>query len=209
MNSQVGGFDVILGNPPFINAIEGSHQDLVKPLIRFLHPRLGGTADLGYVFLDHSVDILRRRGRIGLIQPRAVLNATPVQGLRASLNRMLRPNMIFPPNRSDLFPGASVFVTALVIGPDVVCQVGSGDDPEHVAWCQGDVTSDNWWAEATRILAGQSPDSARDGIPLSRLFEVAASMTTGDAYDVKPHIADSEQPPGQKLCTTGLIDPDV
>jgi hypothetical protein len=32
-------------------------------------------------------------------------------------------------------------------------------------------------------------------------------MTTGDAYDLLPHLTDDEGAPGPKLITTGLIDP--
>jgi hypothetical protein len=205
--SAKGGFDCLLGNPPFVNAIEGGMDSKTKSLTRFLHPRLAGTADLGYFFLDHVTALVRARGRIGLIQPRAVLNASPVAGLRRSLVLGLRPNMIYAPQRSDLFPGAAVFVCALVLGPDQECRVGRDSELQVTVWGRGVVESDNWWLAVGRILGDTAATMPTVGPAVGSTFEIGASMTTGDAYELKPFVVDSECVPGKKLVTTGLIEP--
>lgn len=203
----MSGFDVVFGNPPFVNAIEGGIGEATKSLARFVHPKLGGTADLGYIFLDQSVGLVGDRGRIGMVQPRAVLNAAPVAELRRSLLGRNRPNMIYAPDRADLFPGAAVFVCALVIGPDATCRVAVDLEPTSATWHTGVVAGDNWWLSLGSIMSGRGPDSFLDRPPVASVFEVGASMTTGDAYDVRPFVVDDAQGIGKKLITTGLIEP--
>lgn len=205
--STRSGFDVVLGNPPFVNAIEGGVSDATKSLARFIHPNLGGTADLGYIFLDESVLLVSPRGRIGMIQPRAVLNAAPVVQLRRTLLGRLRPNMIYAPNRADLFPGAAVFVCALVIGPEPQCRVSRDLEPASATWHTGTIEGDNWWLSIGNIISGVTTDTSSTEAPVGSVFEVCASMTTGDAYDVKPFVVDESVGEGKKLITTGLIEP--
>lgn len=200
------GFDVILGNPPFVNAIEGGISGATKFFVKVRFPKLGGTSDLSYYFLDISVDLIQSRGRIGLIHPRALLNAPPARELRRSMSGQIRPNLLYAPDRDDFFPGAAVFVCAAVLGPENECKVSKDVDPQTAKWHRGQVVDSNWWLAITRIVDGIEGDVA-EGPTIAELFEVAASMTTGDAYDVLPHVIDAEVGEGLKLVTTGLIDP--
>ena len=44
---------------------------------------------------------------------------------------------------------------------------------------------------------------------MGSVFSIAASMTTGDAYTIRPHILEDANSKALKLVTTGLIDPFV
>lgn len=201
------GFDAIVGNPPFVNAIEGRVNPMVKPLLKRRFPSLAGTADLGFYFIALSRSLLNNGGRIGLIQPRVFLNARAAEPLREELMQSLPPQYLFVPNRSDFFPGASVFVCVVVLGRGLDCMVSTDDNIADAKWDRIQVDGANWWDVITRSLHGCEPQT-QAGLRVKDLFFVSASMTTGEAYDVVPHLVDEEQSDCLKLVTTGLIDPD-
>lgn len=197
--------DLVLGNPPFVNAIENRTSARMKDRLRARFPRLGGTADLAHCFLQRSVELVRDGGRVALVLPRAVLNAPACETLRAALPRHLRPNLIYAPERCDQFPGANVFVCLLVLGPDVACRVSIDPDPDGATWTTGGIGEPNWWRGTCRVLGLVPADVPRQGT-VGDVFDVAASMTAGDAYDLKPFLTDADHA-GLRFVTTGLIEP--
>jgi hypothetical protein len=204
------GFDVVLGNPPFVNAIEGNSRDSLKNIYRFLHPDLGGTADVSYLFLDRSTRWIHEHGTIGFILPRAVLNAAPAEAMRQRLTvGNLRPIALMVPDSARYFHGAAVFVcmVALGHGPGRTCRVCIQPELESTDWKSGAVARSNWWAEVKRIARGRKLEDTASGAMLGSLFTVAASMTAGDAYEIRSHVRDDEHAPGLRLVTTGLIEP--
>jgi len=65
----VGGFDVIVGNPPFAgkNTLINAHADEYLPWLQMIHPESHGNADLVAHFFRGAFDLLRPYGRFGLI----------------------------------------------------------------------------------------------------------------------------------------------
>lgn len=184
------GFDVVLGNPPFLNVIERRHRDGYAAFRRAAFPELDGTADRAFHFLALAARILKPGGVIGMVLPRAFLNAPSASRLRQRLNLRFS----FTPTEANLFDGAAVFVTLVGIGPPGPCRVlGSGTVP---------LESSNWWL-ALSGAGKEDPSSSR----LRDHFEVSAGMTAADAYDSLEWLQDDPVGAGQKLLTTGLIDP--
>ncbi|MEL6182816.1 MAG: DNA methyltransferase, partial [Myxococcota bacterium] len=200
-----GGFDVVLGNPPFVNAIEGAIGPATRALSRYAHPLLSGTADLAFYFVSLALTIVRPGGRVGLVQPRAILNASSAQALRAARPRGLGPVAIAVPERANLFPGAAVFVCLLTLGPGARCKVTRADDFGH--WVECAWVGANWWRWVVELTTGRSLTRPEGWVPLSERFRVSASMTTGDAYAIKPWVRDGADEEGLKLVTTGLVEP--
>lgn len=201
------GFDLIIGNPPFVNAIEGGVSDTEKPLLRYRFREIGGTADLAYYFLALGTSLIRPGGRVALVQPRAVLNAAPVRGLRQHLPGGLRPNLLYAPGRPDLFAGPAVFIALVVLGPNQECVVSRDPEPSDATWVTGAVESENWWQAIEGLLNPADLHNECFGTPAGDIFEVTASMTTGDAYDVVSAVIDEADGESPKLVTTGLIEP--
>ncbi len=207
-NGWCGGFDLVLGNPPFVNAIEGGVAAPFKQFLRFTHDDVGGTADLAYYFLSQALTLVHDSGRVALVQPRAVLNSPSAKVLRSTLPPTLRPNLIYAPNRSDLFQGPAVFIALIALGPDPECWVSRDDDPATAQWSHGLIASDNWWFALGQIIEdGDGGVEDWSGSSVADMFSVAASMTTGDAYDLVPLVVDEPYGPLSKLVTTGLIEP--
>ena len=190
------GFDLVLGNPPFLNAIERKEKGPIDGLVRKAFPQLGGTADRSFYFLALASRICKPTGWVGMVLPRTVLNAPAVDELRRSLN--LR--YLCVPQKADLFTGAAVFVCLVGVGPPGLCQVDAALGATN-KW-ELKIESSNWWQ------AIQSAPIRATGTRVADQFEVTASMTAGDAYDCLPNVVDSQNGPGPKLLTTGLIEPE-
>jgi SAM-dependent methyltransferase len=224
---QPQSFDLVLGNPPFVNAIEKDLSDHTKRQLRQRHPTIKGAADLACYFLDQATRLVRPGGLIAFVLPRSLLNSPAAAHLRAKLPPYLKPNLIYAPDRHDFFEGAAVFITLLILGLDDTCKVSTDPThPESARFTTGPITTPNWWQALQEILhprlkveswmldvgrsafiSDQQPPSTQ--ALLGDLFDLHASMTAADAYDLLPHLQDCPAAPGQRLVTTGLINPNT
>ncbi len=204
-----GGFDCVLGNPPFVNVIEGRLDERMKGFIRVTRGSVQGAADLAYYFVDLGLSlVLKANGWVGLVQPRGFLNAPGALELRAGLSRHNRsPRMVYVPPQSNLFSGAAVFVCLVAIGPSGVARVTMSEALDSAEWRVVQVADANWWAVVQGSCSGLTATPSATGDRIGDLYEVTASMTAADAYEVKPFVRDDLEGPGLKLVTTGLIDP--
>ena len=196
-------FDLVLGNPPYVNGIEGRLSADTKSRLRPLFPSIKGAADLAHYFLDQAIQLVKPGGKIAFVLPRAILNSPAAALLRANLPPHLKPNLIYAPERHDFFPGAAVFICLLILGPDDLCQISTDPDPATARFQSTTIESNNWW-----LALHDAHLEPNDPAPtLASRFQLAASMIAADAYDLIPYLRDDKHAPGPKLVTTGLIEP--
>ena len=84
-----GGFDVVIGNPPFLNQLETTTAQ-TKELATFLKRRYPGVAkgyaDTAVIFAELSSQVVRADGgRFGLVQPASILASADTKGARQAL----------------------------------------------------------------------------------------------------------------------------
>ncbi|QDU63404.1 Type IIS restriction enzyme Eco57I [Planctomycetes bacterium Pan216] len=198
-------FDVVLGNPPFANAIEESgFAKESKERLGANFPELTGTADLAFYFLALAHRLTAADGAIGLVLPRGVLTSRASRALRERLLEERPPVLVHAPQDQSLFRGANVFVVLLALRRNGGPCLGSRDTLHPRLECVV-ITSVNWWAPLVDAETEAHSSKPRVG----DLFEVFASMTTGMAYDVLPFVRDEPRDGALRLVTTGLIDPGV
>ena len=203
------GFDVILGNPPFVNSIEGGISSGAKAILRAVSSDLRGTADLAFHFVQLAHYITNCNGRIGLVQPKTFLNADSAFGLREELRKERPPVLIYVPITAKYFAGVSAYVCLLVLAQGGDLQVSDSDSLADGKWHVGVLQDNNWW-RAVQVILGNVPHlKSMDLVPMGTGFSIAASMTTGDAYAIKPYIREDTNGEDLRLVTTGLIDPFV
>lgn len=203
------GFDVVLGNPPFANAIEGQVDGATKARLSRDYPELIGTADLAYYFLVLGHRLATAKGAVGFVLPRGILTARSAQTFREMLLTVRPPSLIVAPRSPFLFAGANIFVTLLALRRGGACLAAQDDED----WSNPrldviTLTSGNWWAP----LVDQTAEARSPGPRLGDSFDVFASMTTGMAYDLIPFVVEQADAPEKKLLrfvTTGLIDPGI
>lgn len=215
--SPQGGFDIILGNPPFLNAIEArtGRSKAASSYFSLSYPTFAqGSYDLCLLFWARATtSLLSKRGRYGIISPLILLGArAPWQEW---MHQNWRPDAlrVYP---VDQFEGAAIRVAAIIGGRGVSahCNIflkdSSGATSERrIQWSP---TVGNWYS----ALAEKPDHSIRPGdygkypqIQLSKLFEIKAGCSTGVAYELSPLVQDQEQPESVdhlKLITTGAID---
>lgn len=85
-----GGFDVILGNPPYLGgpSISGTFGDKVLHFFKTQHPaQTGGRVDLAAYFLRRTFDLLRPTGDLGLITTNSIAEGDTLRaGLEVIVN---------------------------------------------------------------------------------------------------------------------------
>jgi hypothetical protein len=195
-------FDVVVGNPPFANAIEGLVDVATKKRLADRYPELRGTADLAFYFLAAAHQFAAEHGAIGLVLPRAVLSAPAAMKLREWLLRERPPAFLCAPPEHLLFSGANVFVTLVVLKRGGKCHVRANDGSLRPI----EVDSENWWRAMHR---SSSVDFSGETTTVGDLFEVHASMTAGEAYALRPFLKEADDQSPLRFVTTGLIDPGV
>jgi type I restriction-modification system DNA methylase subunit len=205
---QRGGFDIVIGNPPFANAIENDLSDAREfEAIKFRGFGIKGAADYSARFLGLAFDLSRPLTSVGLVLPRALLNTPTIDELRLSINQKLRPSAIFCPPERDLFAGATIDIALLTLRKTPSIKV-SRSRVNDIQWKISSEWMQNWWTVVSSVWADRSIASI-DGEKLGDHFLVSGSMTTADAYEIRKAIVDAEYGKGQRLVTTGLIDPQI
>jgi hypothetical protein len=205
---QRGGFDVVVGNPPFANAIENDLSNARDfEAKKFRSFGIKGAADYSARFLSLAADLSCLSGSVGLVLPRILLNTPTIEDLRSSINKRLRPSMIYCPPERDLFAGATIDIALLTLSNKPVVRI-SRSKINDIQWKNSSVWMPNWWMIVSSVWADREVSLAA-GEKLGHHFDVSGSMTTADAYDIKEAIVDGESKEGQRLVTTGLIDPRI
>ena len=87
-----GGFDVIVGNPPYVNARTITETD--KTYLRRHYPQLHGAFDLYVAFLLRGQQLVNEHGRYGWIVPNKFLVADYARRARDFLSRDSRTTVI-------------------------------------------------------------------------------------------------------------------
>jgi SAM-dependent methyltransferase len=197
---DVSGFSVVLGNPPFANAIEGDASHWKDGASRRF-PELTGTADRACHFLALGKRLVQSDGRVAMIQPQTMLQAPALRPFRDS-GQGLRLNAVLDFRHARQFADALVFTCGVVLGPGEYCRMGRVDGSGEVAWHAILATPE----KSTSVppyphRGGDQPRTVGDR------FEVTAGLTTAEAYSLRPWLIDDAHATGPKLTTTGLIDP--
>ena len=85
---EKGGFDIVIGNPPYIG--ESGHKDIFRAVAEtsFGHRCYQGKMDFFYFFFHKALDILHQNGFCGLITTNYFLSASGAKTLRSDfMNR--------------------------------------------------------------------------------------------------------------------------
>lgn len=212
-----GGFDVMLGNPPFLNQLE---QDTVatRPAAALLRARfpdeIGAYTDTAALLLLKAARLLRPGGRLAMVQPQSILAAQDARAVRAALARLAPPTHVWW-SGAHVFPGASVFVTALALrrGPPVPALVrahGITFAPlpsgpfDHLA-----LTTAETWAPLVADALGAPPLALRTRGTLADLAAATADFRD-EYYGLVPFVVDcveADERAFPRLVLTGHVDP--
>ena len=211
-----GGFDLVLSNPPFGNAIDQKNgfSPLEKEWARLLAPEASkGAFDRAAIFAHLVASRLcRHGGRYALILPRSLLDGEAAQSLQRFLFEQARPDSLWLFDDPKLFEQAHLYLCALL-------GTRGGSNPhftlhrprQHDASSETrrwPVSSVSWWSlvqeSEQTTLSPQVPTQ-----PLEEVCALYAGCSTEAAYALAPLVTEATDSPSNsslRLINTGLID---
>ncbi|MCC7111093.1 MAG: N-6 DNA methylase, partial [Deltaproteobacteria bacterium] len=109
-----GGFDAVVGNPPFMAGknISGALGDAYLDFLKLINPDGGGQADLVAYFFTRSFDLLRLAGCLGLLATNTISQGDT---RRAALQRIVKHGAIlYDVTKRVSWSGVAAVVTSVV-----------------------------------------------------------------------------------------------
>ena len=108
-----GGFDAVIGNPPYIRV-----QELGRPLANYARGRFAtasGNFDAYVLFLERGLALLAPEGRLGFIVPNKLFKLDFAERTRTALSREELVDQVLDFGASQLFAGATNYTCILVL----------------------------------------------------------------------------------------------
>lgn len=108
---QKGGFDIVVANPPYINAIEyrRTHSNEQRSHLNSSFHTARGAYDLYVLFFERAIQLLRKRGLLSFITPNKFLAAPYATALRAFLRVTSSFHMLVNLSRVPVFASSQVY----------------------------------------------------------------------------------------------------
>ncbi len=221
----VDGFDVVVGNPPYVSALDFAR--IYGPQLREqLNPRYEsatGAYDLFVLFVEQGLRSCKKLGHLSFITPNKYLAAKYGIGLRgwllktASLQRILDASPIPVFEEAAVYPVVSLFCKDEGKTPMVVVSLPNTRSLDHFAieyytttavpaeWLR--MLPENIWGFLLSKYVQLLPKVTKDAKPLARLGEVNATSTAAEADEYGEFLTSSRSRDGLKVINTGTIDP--
>ncbi len=201
---EPGEYDVVIGNPPFLNRLESATAPDAEAA-RSYRADGGAYADLSAIFLSRALHWVRSGGRVAMVQPVSLLatrDAGPVRascaGAGALVSLWASGDRLF---EAGVRTCAVVIVRGAAQGP---VSLLSGAPVEQVGtWA--DELPQSWGPLLARIQGVPEVLLTRTRV-LGDLAECSADFRD-EYYGLIPFVHDDFEGNGAPLITTGLIDP--
>lgn len=211
-----GPFDLVVGNPPFLNRLERRTAPDVQEGRRLARESGGAVrayTDVSAVFLHRAVSRVRRGGRVALVQPQSLLAARDAGGVRADLVRDCSLESLWSSDRPVFDAGVIACAPVLRRGGEqgqVRRSHGAGCDPLPPVDA-GDLggTWSHLVADVLGLPRVQLATSAGARRVLSDVADCTADFRD-QYYGLRGRVQEAQDcPTGAPLVTTGVIDPAV
>lgn len=111
------GFDAVVGNPPYINAMELSRNlsEYEKPYWKDQFASAKGAYDIFILFIEKSTKLLRADRRCGVITPNKYLSAPYAVGLREFLMEKAEIDRLYDVSRVQIFEDPAVYPVVTIV----------------------------------------------------------------------------------------------
>ncbi|MEB3230899.1 MAG: N-6 DNA methylase [Leptolyngbyaceae bacterium] len=221
-----GGFDIVLGNPPYVDAEWMSrHQPIERRYCASHYQTASGNWDLFCVFCEQALRLCKPNGLHSFIVPNKLAAADYAQATRRLLtvdNQLLylRDYSQIPVFSIAVYPLVYVVQKAVPTNDTVEWERLSVHGVEHrtLAYATHFSQSQRQWAIAPSPSQQSLINQIRhQGQPLGDLATVHGAATVAEAYAIKPLLRDVREPasPSPRLASaqflkfvnSGTIDP--
>lgn len=107
-----GGFDVVIGNPPYVSISKVDYKDVLK---KINYETYATTGDLYVLFYENGYKFLKPRGNVNLITSNKWINASYGNKTRNFFAKKTNPKLLIDFAKVRIFPNATVFVNILML----------------------------------------------------------------------------------------------
>ena len=211
-----GGFDVVVGNPPYVSAIDlkKAYTENEYKYIKDNYLTAKGTVDLYIYFFERGLHIIKEKGILSYITPNRYLSASYGSALRSYILETSAILQIVNYSDKKVFPDASTYPVISFLRKDtidhyeIIC--GKFDDTtKELVFTKVEsekltLLDDNIWGFLLNDKLTISQKVIKQCISLSNVGEINATSTAKEADDYSPIINETD---GCKLINTGTIDP--
>jgi len=196
-----GGFDVVLGNPPYVDSelMVKSNPDLRRHIAE-QYETASGNWDLYVPFYQRGLDLTKPGGFCSMIIPNKSLIADYASTLRSYISRHgslnavadLMADSVF---EVDVYPVVLTVNKGMPQGPVRVYSGGFGVFDERP------LQDANWF----KLLGDSSTDSGEYEV-LGTHFKVNSAATVSEAYELRDAITEDASASSYRVINTGTID---
>lgn len=212
-----GGFDVVIGNPPYVSAneIKKSYSEAAFKYIKKEYVTAKGTVDLYIYFFELGITIVKNNGYLSYITPNRYLSASYGCALRQWILDKYSFIQLIDYSDTKVFEDASTYPVISIIqktkeSDNVVC--GKFDEISH------ELISKLYPSDKLNILEDSilgfllndkltiTQKVIAQSVPISNVGSINATSTAKEADEYASLISESIDC-GYKLINTGTIDP--
>lgn len=109
---EKSGFDVVIGNPPYVGISKVEYKDVLK---KMNYETYATTGDLYVLFYESGYKFLKPRGNVNLITSNKWINASYGTKTRNFFAKKTNPKLLIDFAKVRIFPNATVFVNILML----------------------------------------------------------------------------------------------
>jgi hypothetical protein len=201
---QDGGFDVVVGNPPYVDSEEMvKSMPKIRETISENYTSASGNWDLFIPFIEKGLILTKESGYLGYINPNKILSSDYASSIRKFITKNHKVSEIVYVAQDKIFKDADVYPVI-----NVFQNSGKGQATfrqsmraESVFMPAQNIGYENWspFLHKNSWLLS-SVDSEKN---LDEIVDTFSSATVSEAYELKEIISDSGT---HKIINTGTID---
>ena len=109
---EKGGFDIVIGNPPYVGISKVDYKDILK---KIKYDTYATTGDLYVLFYENGYNILKPKGNVNLITSNKWINSSYGINTRGFFAKKTKPLLLIDFAKVRIFPNATVFVNILML----------------------------------------------------------------------------------------------
>ena len=218
------GFDVVIGNPPYVSALEFSrlYGSTLRSQLNTYYESATGAYDYFVLFMERGLKLCREGGHLTFITPNKYLAAKYAVGLRdwllrnASLQRLLDVSPIPVFKEAAVYPVVSIFykgnrktdvVLAFLPLNDGLArfsidEYSASEVPS--AWLE--MLPEHIWGFLLSRHVGLLPKIIKSTSPLSTFGDINATSTAAEADEYGAYLTSTCSSNAMKVVNTGTID---
>lgn len=212
------GFDVIIGNPPYVDASElkKTYSSEEYDFLKKNYDTAKGTVDLYIYFFENGLNLLRQNGLLSFITPNRYLSASYGKALREYILMKKTFYQLVDYSDKKVFQDASTYpvITFIKNGKekqDVLC--GKFDDDHNLISKKYPNDKLNVLDDSILgfLLNDKLPITQKivsQSVSLTSVGKINATSTAKEADEYSEYITETSSN-GYKLINTGTIDPYV